>query len=231
MEEQRTKEWYLKRIGYITGSRCGVLFGKGWTGEPFSKTALSYIYQIASERTMNPIFFEDDDKFEMYREMVDNTSKAMRLGTEIEPVSREWYCNVSGNNVVETGSLPHKEIPMFSASPDGIIERDVKTGRKGCFETKSPSQYTWMQYVVEVHTADDLKKINPEYYYQTFAEMICADAEFTDFVVFNPLQLTKGHIIRIERDDKVVKAIEERVKEANDYINNLIDKYIKTQPA
>lgn len=226
MEEQRTKEWYLKRVGYITGSRCGVLFGKGKSGEPFSKTALSYIYQIASERTMNPIYFEDDTKFEMYREFVDNSSKAMRLGTEIEPVSRAWYQHESGNTVIEVGSLAHSTIPFFSASPDGIIEVDKTTGRRGCFETKSPSQNTWMQYVAEVHTADDLKRINPEYYYQTFAEMICAEAEFTDFVVFNPLQLTKGHIVRIERDEKVIKEIENRVKFANEYISELIEKYI-----
>ena len=50
---QHTIAWFRARHGNITGSNVGLLMKSGRT-DIFSETGKSYIYQIASERAMNP---------------------------------------------------------------------------------------------------------------------------------------------------------------------------------
>lgn len=61
MIEQRTKEWKIQRLGYFTGSRIADLMvsGRG-KGELFGKTAMSYIYSVASERNLRDAVMSDD---------------------------------------------------------------------------------------------------------------------------------------------------------------------------
>ena len=66
MEVQHSIEWFRKRLGNFTGSQVGLLMRKGRT-DYFSDTAKTYIYQVASERDMNPEIVNDDVEFEKYK--------------------------------------------------------------------------------------------------------------------------------------------------------------------
>ena len=59
MEIQHSIEWFRKRLGNFTGSQIGLLMKKG-RSDYFSDTAKTYIYQVASERDMNPEIINDD---------------------------------------------------------------------------------------------------------------------------------------------------------------------------
>ena len=48
MVEQGTAEWFKLRLGNFTGSRIGDLMSGGKKGDMFGKTALAYIYEVAS---------------------------------------------------------------------------------------------------------------------------------------------------------------------------------------
>ena len=119
MEAQRTLEWYRKRLGCFTGSRIGDLMKANRSGNGFGECAMSYIYQVAGERMLNPRLFEDDEVFESYLYQTDISSKQMRWGAEQEPDARRLHEMKTGRRVVEVGRCKHPTIAHFAASPDG----------------------------------------------------------------------------------------------------------------
>ena len=62
--EQRTADWHRARLGHFTGSQIVKLMGTGRKKEDvFSATAISYIFQVASERLLSEKVVEDDEMF------------------------------------------------------------------------------------------------------------------------------------------------------------------------
>lgn len=91
---QHTIAWFRARHGNITGSNVGLLMKSGRT-DIFSETGKSYIYQIASERAMNPAIVNDDSQFAEYLKQTEVTSKAIRWGNEQEADARNLYAEIS----------------------------------------------------------------------------------------------------------------------------------------
>ena len=88
--DQRTIEWMRQRWGHFTGSKVSVLMGKGRKKDQvFSVTAMSYIYQVAGERSFNPAFLEDDDMVEEYIAATEAHSKAMQWGDRQRGIRKE----------------------------------------------------------------------------------------------------------------------------------------------
>ena len=106
MEIQHSIEWFRKRLGNFTGSQIGLLMKKG-RSDYFSDTAKTYIYQVASERDMNPEIINDDVEFEKYLHQVCVNTKAMQWGTDQEENARELYD-------VYVGKLYQKEIDFVA---------------------------------------------------------------------------------------------------------------------
>lgn len=214
--EQRTLEWYRARLGYITGSNVGTLMKSGRTKDKtFSDTALTYLYQLAGERSLNPEIVKDDDMFTFYIDQTTSQSKAMRFGTEQEENARNTYIQVTGREVQEVGLCHHETISYLASSPDGITkDGDVL----GCVEIKCPALATFSKYVSEITDNDSLKKVNPDYFYQCQNHMACTGAEFCDFITYCPFVENPIHIVRITRDNDAIFKIEERVKEAEEII-------------
>ena len=89
-EIQRDLGWFRVRLGSITGSKVGDLMKSGRKKEQvFGDTALSYIYQVAAERMLNPVFVDDDELFADYVEQMQVTSKAIRWGQEQEDNAKD----------------------------------------------------------------------------------------------------------------------------------------------
>lgn len=219
--EQRTLDWYRVRLGNITGSMVGVLMKEG-RNDTFSETAKAYLYQLAAERSMNPVIVNDDELFEMYLYQVDVTTKAMRFGTEQEGKARELYERIANVHVGEVGSCKHPFIPHFASSPDGYYPNE-KSGGHVCLEIKVPNQATFMKYREEIGDNDSLLRVKPEYFYQCMAHMMVTGADETHFVAFNPFQNDPMHIVQILPDDKVFAKMEERIMLANQFIDNIIN--------
>ena len=221
MIEQRTKEWKQQRLGYFTGSCIGKLMsGTRSDKSAFGDAAMSYIYSVSAERNLNDKVVEDETIWQMYDEQVSAWSKAIQFGIDWEPEARKMYAKVTDNRVTETGSIEHPTIAFLSASPDGIIE--TKDGEKGVLEIKCPTPSVFMEYCDKIFDNTSLKKANPEYFYQTQAEMFVTETSFCDFVAFNPFMRNKIHIVRITPDGSVFEAIKERVEKANMIINEIL---------
>lgn len=222
MEAQHTLEWYRKRLGKITGSRVGDLMKSGRKKDDFfGDTAKSYIYQLASERDMNPNIIEDDELFEMYLQQVGFSSKAIEWGNQQEENARQLYIKNTGRNMVETGLCVHPTIPNFGSSPDGYYYGD--DGEKGTLEVKCPSQNTFMKYKVEIRDNASLLLVKPEYFFQCQSHMMVTGASWCDFVVYCPFQRNPIHTTRIFPDGSCFDMIENRIRIANDIIDELID--------
>lgn len=218
MNSQHSLGWYRDRLGQITGSNLFKLFTTSRAkGEVFGDTAKTYLYQLAAERAMNPVIIEDDDLFEEYIKQIDISTSAMRWGTEQESNARELYETITGNRIVEVGSCKHKTIPHFASSPDGYHHEDTK----GCIEIKCPNQATYLKYKSLIKDNVTLFSVEPKYYYQCQAHQMCVDAEWCDFVVYNPFQLEPLHYVRIYPDEKIFKASEERIRLANEFIEEV----------
>lgn len=219
--EQRTIGWMRERLGNITGSNVGLLMKSG-RNDMFSDTAKNYIFQVAAERAMNPEIVNDDVAFAEYLSTVNVESKAMRFGTEQEASARDLYSRLTGRHIVEVGACKHPTIPNFASSPDGF-NYDEELRERGCIEIKCPSQNTFMKYKSEVYDNDSLLQVKYEYFYQCMAHAMCCDADWVDFVVYNPFQINPIHIVRILPDEKVFAEMEKRIKMADDIINQIAD--------
>lgn len=218
-QEQHSIAWYRDRLGFITGSKVGVLMKSGRAKtEPFSVTAKTYLFQVAGERALNPDIVNDDQMLQFYIDQTTSQSKAMRFGSEQEANARAMYAEIKGYDVKEVGLCRHPKIGCLASSPDGIVEDNSVLG---CVEIKCPSLSTYAQYRSEIKDNDTLLKVNPDYFYQCQDHMACTGGQFCDFVAFCPFVENPIHIVRITRDDKVIAEMEERVALAEQHINEI----------
>ncbi len=228
-QEQRTLEWYRSRLGYVTGSQVGLLMKTSRAKDKeFSETALTYLYQLAGERTLNPEIVKNDDMFGYYIDQTTSQSTAMRFGTEQEENARNLYVEITSRDVTEVGLCKHPTITNLASSPDGMIKDGDLLG---CLEIKCPTLSTFSRYVAEIKDNETLKKVNPDYYYQCQNHMACTDAQFCDFVVYCPFVENPIYIVRITRDDDAIALIYERVAKAEIVIKENIIQLNNTQRA
>lgn len=223
-DNQRSAQWFKDRLGCITGSKVSVLIANGRKKDDlFSATGKSYLYQLAAERQFNPDFLNDDDVFADYIQQVDITTKAMQWGIDNEDSARNLFEKITGKEVIEVSTCPHDTIKNFAASPDGMIRNIDGEGHMGVLEIKCPNLGTYAQYKAEVHGAEDLKRVKPEYYWQMQAEMDCTGAICGEFVAYCPWLSDPIHIVHIARMDDDIKLMEEKVVAANEFIDNIIN--------
>jgi len=218
--EQRTADWHRARLGHFTGSQIVKLMGSGRKKDDvFSATAVTYIFQVASERLLSEKVVEDDEMFWLYLEQVSHTNRAMQWGIDNENEARELYEKLSGCEVRELSSVEHESVANYAASPDGVVEKsDI------CVEIKCPKPETAVRYMANISDGETLKEVMPDYYWQVQAEMDCTGASGCDFVVYCPFLEKPMHIVRIERNDEAILQIHERLSLAEKYISENIIK-------
>lgn len=227
---QRTTDWYRARLGNITGSRCADLLKAGRKKEEvFGETAKTYLYQLAAERTMNPSVVSNDDLFNTYLDTIQVSSRAMRFGTEQEDNAKALFETLTHLSVCEVSSCRHDTIPHFAASPDGVILDEDGRTPLACIEVKCPEQKTYIKYANEIKDAETLKAVKPEYYWQVMAEMECTDTDICYFVAYCPWQTHPIHIAPIKRVQADIDTLIERIMQANQTIQKIIDDGNKQQ--
>ena len=226
--EQRSLDWFRCRIGCVTGSKIGDLMKSGKKKEQiFGETAMSYIFKVASERMINPVFIEDDDLFGQYVESQQIYSKAIVWGQEQEDNAKDLLMRKNPEwELADVSSCKHDTIPHFAASPDAIVYDRKKLM---VVEIKCPQPSTFAKYLVQIKDNESLKNTEPNYYYQMMAEMACTGAESGIFVAYCPWLINPIHIVPIERDEEAIKSIEERVVKANEIVEQIINGTYKAE--
>ena len=182
--EQRTPEWFQKRLGKVTASRIADLMAKTKTGPGASRA--NYLAQLVTERlTGTPT-----EGFQ---------SPAMTWGIEQEAAARAAYSARMGVLVDEVDFVDHPTM-QAGASPDGLV------GDNGLIEIKCPNTSTMLELLED-------RTIPTKYRLQIQWQLAVTGRDWCDFVAFDPrlpehLQLL---VIREPRNTDLVVEITHEV--------------------
>lgn len=191
---QGTPEWLEARKGVITGSRFKDCRDRLKSGLP-SKKCIDYAMDVARER-------EGGEPLQVF------VNGAMRLGSEQEPYARALYERKTGHIVEEAGFITTPD-RLFGVSVDGLV------GKDGIIEIKTMvSSDTLFTAFVDGDISSYTDQCN--------GEMWLLGRKWTDLILWvHDLQRMK--IIRIDRDDNEVEALESDLMD----FERLVTKYQK----
>lgn len=204
MDKQRSKEWYEMRKGRFTASRISELMGVkglGLTGE-------NYAFEMATELVYG---IDEEDDFVSYD---------MQRGINLEPMALRKLTELK-----EMEFKTVKEAYFFplgdnsGASPDGLIDYD------GSIEIKCPRPKKFFKLVAKGFDA-----IDKDYLDQMQMQMLCSNSKYTiffNYIIFNGVEM--WHEIRIDRDEKRIELIKERIEQATKIRDEYVEYLTKNQ--
>ena len=203
-EQQRTREWFLSRLGMFTNSKMDDLMKQGrGKDQLWGLTALSVIEKVIVERSMTP------EGVQMYiDEMMYKEFRETSWGNKYEAAAREEFSNRTGLEVKQVGFIQSKELPFFGGSADGEVGVNP-------LEIKCPYNPLVHQKNLELLKTDIPK--NHTYYAQIQAHLMQRpDADKCYFVSYDPRRIAPHDmaIIEVERDSVYVNALRDRLVEA-----------------
>ena len=135
----------------------------------------------------------------------------MARGTELEPHAREAYELIKGIKVEEVGFCLHDTLSA-GCSPDGLV------GKDGGLEIKCPAPATHVEYL----RGD---KLPSRYYQQVMGCLWITGRDWWDFMSYHPTM--KPLIVRVERDEEYIKALEGHVSNAVILIQENVQKFFQ----
>jgi len=192
--EQRSPEWFEARKGYLTASQFGDWLTK--SGKVAEKAQLTAASRCLADffGVPDPSPHENDD---------------MRRGTEMEPLAREEFSNMTGLAVDEIGFA--KSIHgWFGCSPDGIMENGEG------LEIKCPRPSKLIQY-------HELGELPDEYKAQVHGSMAVTGAKAWHFFAWYP-GFPAFH--KIVKRDTYTESMLEGLKSYSNYYERLAAKIV-----
>jgi len=194
---QGTPEWHQERLKRLTASRFGDMMKEGKGEERFGMLAKKYVYEkIAEHLSGTPHII---------------SAKPMEWGTDHEEEARNLYIEIKKVEVVQCGFLSYEEIA--GGSPDGLV------GENGIIEIKCP--FNPANHVATLIT----NEVTDNHLFQCQGNLMITDRKWCDYISYDPRineEKLRLHVIRINRNDQVIEAIQERIKEVSEYIDNLL---------
>jgi len=196
---QGSPEWFASRLGKVTASRLNDIMKKTKYGESTYKKRARM--ELAIERLTGK------------QASITPMNQFMRDGVEREPDARKLFEAVTGKEVAEVGSFIHPDIPMSSASPDGLI-----VDENAVLEIKCPTAVTHAYNLLS-------KKMDTRYIYQIQWQMACCEADFGYFASYHPDYPTDQRLrwLKVERDNKLISEVEMAVRDFDVEIDNLVN--------
>ena len=197
---QGSPEWFAARCGKISASRLGDIMRKTKWGESTYKAKVRL--ELAIERITG--------------KSVSSTvmNKAMYDGQEREPEARTLFEAITGKEVALCGSFDHPTIVNTSASPDGLLR-----GENAVLEIKCPTHAT--------HAKNLMSETMPKnYIYQVQWQIACTESDYAYFASYHPDYPPELRLkwVKVEKDDSVIKSLEEEVRAFDISIEDLIIK-------
>ena len=196
---QGSEDWFKVRMGKITASRLSDLMRKTKYGESTYKTRLRM--ELAIER----ITGKSTNTF---------MNQAMHDGVEREPDARTLFEAATQKEVALCGSFNHPTIPNTSASPDGLIR-----GENATLELKCPTHVTHARNILS-------DTMDARYQHQVQWQICCTESDFAYFASYHPdfPPALRLKWVRVEKDDSIIKSLEEAVSQFDIEIEDLIIK-------
>lgn len=156
---QGTDEWVKARLGKVTASRISHMMAKTPSGSGWGASRANLMAALISERLTG----EPSDGY---------MSGPMARGKEVEAEARTAYAFLQDVTVEQIGFVPHPNIAMAGASPDGLV------GDDGLVEIKCPNTNT--------HIDTLLGEVVPTKYVQQIQwQLACTGRQWCDFVSYD----------------------------------------------
>jgi len=162
----------------------------------WSTSADTYINQLVAERLTG----EREEVFQSHH---------MIRGTELEPDARDLYSLMTNSEVIEVGFCLHDTLAA-GCSPGGLI------GEDGGLEIKCPAPSTHVEYLRG-------GVLPSKYKQQVMGCLWITGREWWDFVSYHPTM--KPLIVRVERDEEYIAALETCVTKAVHLIEQNVEKF------
>ncbi len=196
---QGSPEWFAGRLGKVTASRLNDIMKKTKYGESTYKKRARM--ELAIERLTGK------------QASITPMNQFMRDGVEREPDARNLFQSITGKEVSEVGSFIHPDIPMSSASPDGLI-----LDENAVLEIKCPTAVTHAYNLLS-------KKMDSRYIYQIQWQMACCEADYGYFASYHPDYPKEQRLrwLKVERDNKLISEVEMAVRDFDVEIDNLVN--------
>ena len=182
---QGSEEWLRARVGRVTASRVADVIAKTKTGVSASRA--NYMAELVAERLTG-------EPAERY------SNAAMSWGTEQEPQARNAYSFMRDVDVLQVGFIPHPQLAMSGASPDGLV------GEDGLVEIKCPNTANHIEALIG-------QPISSKYITQMQWQMACTERQWCDFASFDPRLPHEMRLFvqRVHREEPLIAELEREV--------------------
>lgn len=185
---QRSPEWFNHRKGRATSSKMSNIMFTDKPTAGFETYVFEKIAELISD--WEPLF---------------KGNSATDWGNFHEPFAFDAYGVKYNVEMNECGFVDYKS--FAGGSPDGYHYNEF--GDLCVIEIKCPETLPNHFKVLNMTTADELKKYNKIYYWQLYANMFFCDAEISYFVSYSGHEKTpdylRTHRIEMHRDEKIDK--------------------------
>lgn len=210
---QGSPEWFAERFKKFTSSKMHCLLVRSKTaGEVFGDGAWTYIYEKMDEWSTGIV---EENGFK--------GNDATDYGLAYEDDARDMIQKVRGYKVELCGFETYND--SFGGSPDGLVDKH------GILEIKVPFIGTNHMAYMDLENADQFKKFYKKHYTQIQSNLLVTKREWCDFCSFNPrpkIELLQIKLIRIYRDEEMIKDIDESVALATDILTERFEYMIKS---
>lgn len=122
----------------------------------------------------------------------------MQWGIDTEPYAVAAYEQMTGNQLTTVGFVWPDDHERYGCSPDRLV------GEEGLLEIKCPMPKTVIAYHVDAGLPD-------EYRSQVQGQLLITGRKWCDFFAYHPE--LKPFLLRVERDEKYIAAIEAALEE------------------
>jgi predicted phage-related endonuclease len=130
----------------------------------------------------------------------------MERGKIVEAEARSLYTFNTGKEVLQAGFCLAEG---YGASPDGLV------GEEGCLELKCPIMATHVGYLLD-------NTLPMDYFQQVQGQLLVTGRKWVDFMSYYPAM--KPLIIRVEIDEKFIKALKIELELFCDELKEIINK-------
>lgn len=208
LEEERRQAWLEERRGRFTASEIFKLFPKSLKKMSEGDTTKGYIEEKVAE------------KLGSYS--LDVFSKHMEWGKQYEDEAVKKYIENTGLNATNYG----KEQEFITKGDWAGGTPDFRVGKNGG-QIKCPSSPREHLRHLQMKSYKDLLKVNYKHYAQCQMEIYICDAEWWDFVSYDPRLLGKNpdkalKIVRIEPDIAFQDLLQKSIKKASEIAEDIL---------
>lgn len=196
--EQQTEEWFeLRRQHPLTASNATAIRTAGAGLETLCWKAVA---ETISSKEVEHYSNEHTDR-----------------GNELEEQAIAIYELETGNEVEKVGFITNDICEVGGCSPDGLI------GKDGMCEVKCPDDVKFLKLLVGYKEGN--AKIANDHYRQMQMQLLFAEREWNDYIVFNPNFKESILVQRVLRDEKEFEKIKAGLKKGEDLIKELEEKF------